>query len=45
MIIIIVNELRRKPVMAIKSNIIKMIVYFVPLGLPLSVIAVGKKRI
>jgi hypothetical protein len=45
MIVIIVNELRRKkPVMAIKSNSIKTTVYFVPLGLPLSVIAVSKMR-
>jgi hypothetical protein len=42
--VIIINELRRKPVMAIKSNSIKTTVYFVPLGLPLSVIAVSKTR-
>ncbi len=40
--LIIINELRRKPVMAVKLDSIKIAVYFVPLGLPLSVIAVGK---
>ncbi len=40
--LIIINELRRKPVMAVKLDSIKIAVYFVPLGLLLSVIAVGK---